>query len=67
MEARRVVESAARRYKLAIEEVDIDFEPPEVLERFKDEVPVIFVDGKRRFSGHVSAPLFETILKTRKT
>jgi hypothetical protein len=62
-----VIESAARRYRLAIEEVDVDREPPEVLARFKDEVPVILVDGKRRFAGHISAPLLETILKTRKT
>jgi glutaredoxin len=64
--AKRVVENAARRYRLAVEEVDIDDEPQEVLDRFKDEVPVVMVDGKRRFSGHVSPALLDTILKTRK-
>lgn len=67
VEAKRIVEHSARRYKLAVEMVDVDEAAPEVLERFKDEVPVVLVDGKRRFSGHVSAPLLETILKTRKT
>ena len=65
-EARRIVENAARRYKLAIETVDLDREPADVFERFKNEIPVIMIDGKRHFSGHVSASLLERALKSRK-
>ena len=64
-ETRKVVEHAARRYKLAVEHVDIDEEPADIQERFKFDVPVVIIDGKRRFSGHVAAPLLEKILNTR--
>lgn len=64
-EAKRAVEHSARRYRVAIEYVDLDMEPPEVQEHFKFDVPVVLVDGKRRFSGRVNAPLLEKILKTR--
>ena len=66
VEARKVVESSARRYKLAVEVVDLDGEAPDVIEKFRREVPVILIDGKRRFSGHVSAVLFEREIKARK-
>jgi glutaredoxin len=64
-EAKRVVEHSARRYRLAIEYVDLEGEPAEIQEKFKFDVPVVIVDGKRRFSGHVSGALLEKLLKTR--
>jgi len=67
VEARRIVEHSARRYRVAIEYVDIESEPAEVQEKFRFDVPVVLVDGKRRFSGHVSAPLLEKVLKSRPT
>lgn len=63
--AKKIVDHAARRYKLAVEVVDLDQEPADVQEKLKFAVPVVIVDGKRRFSGHVSAPLLEKILNTR--
>ena len=63
--AKKIVDHAARRYKLAVEYVDLEREPADVQEKLKYDVPLIIVDGKRRFSGHVSAALFEKILKTR--
>jgi hypothetical protein len=65
LEARRVVEHSARRYRLPVEFVDIEGEPADIQERFKFDLPVVIIDGKRRFSGHVSAPLLEKILNTR--
>ncbi len=66
LEAKRIVEHAARRYKLAVEEIDIEAEAPEVFERYRYDIPVVLIDGKRRFSGHISAPLLERALQTRK-
>ena len=65
LDARRVVEHSARRYKLAVEYVDVEQEPAEIQERFKFDLPVVIIDGKRRFSGHVSPALLEKILNTR--
>ncbi len=64
-EAKRVVESSARRYKVSIEYVDLEGEPAEIQEKFKFDVPVVIIDGKRRFSGHVSVPLLEKVLRSR--
>ena len=66
-QARRIVDHAARRYKLAVEVVDLDAEGQAAIERYKDEVPIVLIDGKRRFSRHVSATQLEQILKTRRT
>jgi glutaredoxin len=63
--AKRVVEHSARRYRVAIEYVDLDTQPPDIQEKFKFDVPVVIVDGKKRFTGHVSAPLLEKVLMTR--
>jgi glutaredoxin len=63
--AKKAVDHAARRYKLAVEVVDLEAQPADIQEKLKFSVPVVIVDGKRRFSGHVSAPLLEKILATR--
>jgi len=65
LDARRVVEHSARRYKLAVEYVDVEQEPADIQERFKFDLPVVIIDGKRRFSGHVTPVLLEKILNTR--
>ena len=64
-EAKKTVEHSARRYKLAIEYVDLEGEPADVQDKFKFDVRVVIVDGKRRFSGHVNGSLLEKLLKTR--
>lgn len=66
-QAKRLVEHSARRYKLAVEEVDIEREPAEIQERFRHDVPVVLIDGKRRFSGHFSQALLERALQSRRT
>jgi len=65
VEAKRVVEHSARRYKLAVELVDLENEPADIQEKFKFEVPVVIIDGKKRFTGHVSVPLLEKVLQSR--
>lgn len=64
-EARRLVEHSARRYRLALEVVDIERDHQEVFEKWKYELPVLLIDGKRRFSGHLSATLVEKALQAR--
>jgi hypothetical protein len=64
--ARKIVEHTARRYKLQIEDVDVDGEDPSVREKLETDLPVILIDGKRRFSGYLQAPLFEQAIRTRK-
>lgn len=65
VEARRVVDHAARRYKLAVETVDLEAEPADVVEKLRFDVPIVLIDGKRRFSKHVSAVLLEKALRAR--
>ena len=64
-QARRVLEHAARRYRLQIEEVNAERDHPEVFATWKHHLPVVLIDGKRRFSGHVSTTLLEKALQTR--
>ncbi len=33
-------------------------EEPDALERFKDEIPVVFIDGKRAFKYHLNEDEF---------
>ena len=63
--ARRVVENAARRYRVAVEEVNIETAHPDIFQKWKFDLPVVLIDGKRRFSGHVSPTLLEKALQTR--
>ena len=60
-----MVEHSARRYKLALEVVDLDEEPAEVQQKLRFDIPLVLVDGKKRFSGSVTATLLEKILQTR--
>jgi len=64
-EARRVLEHAARRYRLSVEEVNVERDHPEVYEKWKYDLPVVLIDGKRRFKGHVSPTLLERALQAR--
>ncbi len=63
--ARRLIAHAARRYRVAVEEVNVEVEHPDVFEKWKYDVPVVLIDGKRRFSGHISPTLLEKALQTR--
>ncbi|MHC4390418.1 MAG: glutaredoxin family protein [Planctomycetota bacterium] len=63
--ARRTVEHSARRYHLAVEEVDVKADHPDVYAQWKYDLPVILIDGRRRFSGHISPTRLEQALQSR--
>ena len=50
-----------RRYRLAIEEIDID-DDPDLVAALNTSVPVVAVNGKVRFRGVVNAVLLERLL-----
>jgi glutaredoxin len=44
-------------YAFNLREVNI-LEDPEALERFKEEIPVVFIDGKKAFKCHLDETQF---------
>jgi glutaredoxin len=50
-----------RRHGLVPKQVNID-KSPELLERYTDCVPVVFLDGKKRFTGRVDERLLLRLL-----
>jgi glutaredoxin len=53
---------AQRRYRFAIEEVDIDSDPA-LAAKYDTEVPVVAVNGKVRFRGAINSALLERLLQ----
>lgn len=51
-----------RRYGLSPRKVNID-EEPELAGRYTNCVPVVFLDGKRRFTGRVDERLLRRLLR----
>ena len=62
--ALQTLESFRRRFRLAIEIVDIDSDPV-LMESHGLSVPVVEVDGVVRFKGLVNPVLLERLLKAR--
>lgn len=62
---KRLVHSAARRYKLKVEEVDLAGEEAAVQKAWFYDTPILLIDGRRRFSGYIAAPLLESALRSR--
>jgi glutaredoxin len=56
-----VLKDAQRRYRFAIEEVDVDSDPALVAQH-DTEVPVVAVNGKVRFRGVVNPALLGRLL-----
>ncbi len=50
-----------RRYKFAIDEVDIDADP-ELVALYNTSVPVVAINGKVRFKGVVDPALFDRLI-----
>jgi glutaredoxin len=59
--AAEVLKRFQRRYRLAIEEIDID-EDPALVALYNTSVPVIAVNGKVRFRGIINPVLLERLL-----
>lgn len=53
-EMKQVVHRVAQRYSLTVEEVDVDGSP-ELREKYTNEVPVLFIDGRKAFKYRVTA------------
>jgi hypothetical protein len=51
-EAKGVLRRVATAYPAALREVDI-LADPELERRFREEIPVVFVDGRKAFKFHV--------------
>jgi thioredoxin-like negative regulator of GroEL len=51
-----------RRHGFALTVVDVDTDP-RLAERFGQQVPVVVIDGRERFRGHVNPVLFARLLK----
>ncbi len=56
-----VLEEFQRRYRFAIETVDID-DDPDLVAQYNTEVPVVAVAGKVRFRGVVNPVLLERLI-----
>ena len=63
-EAKEQIHRAQSDTPFAFREVDIDLDP-ELRERFNEEVPVVFIDGKKAFKYRIGAREFRKRLKSR--
>ncbi len=52
------------QHGLTVEAVDID-QDPQLLARYNECVPVVFLDGKERFRGRVDGVLLRRLLSRR--
>ncbi len=63
-EAVSTLERERRRLPFGLIVRDIT-DDPSLMAKHRDEVPVVFVDGKKRFFGRVDMVLFRRILNAR--
>jgi glutaredoxin len=61
-EMKITIREVAERFPLAIQEFDVDTSP-ELQEQYGDEVPVLFVNGRKAFKYRVTEKELETRLK----
>jgi glutaredoxin len=53
-EMKTVLREVAANIQIEIDEIDVDTSP-ELREKFSDEVPVLFIDGRKAFKYRVTA------------
>lgn len=61
-EAKDAIAPIARKRGLAIELVDVDRDP-ELVKLYGEEVPVVFVNGRKAFKYHVDTTKLESLLE----
>jgi glutaredoxin len=61
-EAKREMEAAGIAEEYTFEEVDIE-QSPEAYERYKFEIPVVHVDGRKAFKYHLTAEEFRNRIR----
>jgi glutaredoxin len=54
----------AGRARFHLQEIDIDTDP-ELVRRFNDEVPVVFIQGRKAFKYHLNEEEFLRLLSAR--
>ncbi len=60
--AREIILKIKKEIRFEFQEVDIESQD-DLYERFKDEIPVVFVNGERTFTYRVSEEKLRRILK----
>ena len=63
-EAKQLLVAELGRRMYRIKEIDIE-EDPELLARYRYEIPVVLIDGKLRFRGRVDLDLLRRLLRAR--
>lgn len=63
--ARRDVAGVAMRFRLPVEEIALDDEAPELLDRLEHELPIVLIDGRKRFRRTVPLALLDKALQQR--
>jgi hypothetical protein len=61
-EMKQVVQEVANGYPLRIREIDVD-QSVELQEKYGDEVPVLFIDGRKAFKYRVTRNELEKKLR----
>jgi len=59
-----IVQQVATEYPVRLKEIDIDADPA-LRERYNEEVPVLFVDGRKAFKYRVTARELRARLRQR--
>jgi len=65
-EMKQVVHRIAQRFSLAVKEVDVDASP-ELQKQYTNEVPVLFINGRKAFKYRVTEKDLEARLSLAKT
>ncbi len=63
-EMKKAVQEVAERYPLRVEEVDVD-SSPELRQQYNEQVPVLFINGRKAFKYRVTARDLEAKLAPR--
>ena len=63
-EMKKVVDQVAKRYPLAIEEIDVD-RSADLREKYGNEVPLLFINGRKAFKYRVTMRGLEKRLERR--
>ncbi|HJX10735.1 MAG TPA: glutaredoxin family protein [Candidatus Binatia bacterium] len=63
-EMKAVIHQVAAHTPLALEEIDVD-SAPETLEKYGNEVPVLFINGRKAFKYRVTRNELEKKLKVK--
>jgi hypothetical protein len=61
-EMKAIIRKVGATWPLTLKEIDVD-SVPELRQRYGDQVPVLFIDGRKAFKYRLTAPQLEKRLK----